>query len=135
MTAQLAPHSPIDLFADDILADPYPSYAALREQGAAVYLDQHQVWALSRYQDVRNALADVESFSSAGGVALNDFINGAMAGTVLATDPPEHDRLRAVLADRLAPRGLRTLRADIERRADDERPIGFLDGLTGKTAR
>ena len=38
---------------------------------------------------------------------------------IIATDPPDHTRLRNVLSERLAPRALRTLAAGIERRADE----------------
>lgn len=116
MTLTEAPHSDVDLFADHVLEDPYPAYRRLREQGAVVYLEALDAWALPRYDQIRAALGDWETFSSAG-VALNGVVNEMLVGTVLAADPPEHDRLRAVLADRLGPRAIRHLQADIEARA------------------
>ncbi|MTD52996.1 cytochrome P450 [Amycolatopsis pithecellobii] len=117
MTLTQAPHSDIDLFDDKILHDPYPVYRDLRQLGGAVHLDRFDAWALPRYADIRHALADWETFSSSG-IALNDPVNEMLVGTVLAADPPEHDRLRSVVADRLGPRAIRGLQADISARAD-----------------
>lgn len=44
--------------------------------------------------------------------------NANIAGSVLATDPPEHDALRAVLSDKLVPRALGETRASIRGYAD-----------------
>src|SRR5438874_13055478 len=42
-----------------------------------------------------------------------------MKGSVLASDPPDHTRLRAVLSDKLAPKSLAKLRTRIADLADD----------------
>jgi cytochrome P450 len=118
-TSPSAPHTDVDLFADEVLLDPYPHYAALREQGAAVHLDRLDMWAVTRYDEIRSALHDWETFSSQDGVALNAEKNARLRGTVLAADPPVHAQLRGVLAARLAPKALRGLKADIELRADE----------------
>lgn len=109
----------VDLFADDALEDPYPHYETLRAAGGAVYLQRLGMWVLPRYDEVRIALGDHETFSSRFGVGLNDTMNAMRVGTLISSDPPEHDRLRQVLADRLSPRALRAIRADIERRAGE----------------
>lgn len=108
----------IDLFCDEVLADPYPTYRLLRDAGPAVYLERIDAWALPRDASVRAALADWETFSSAAGIALTDGVNQALRGTILASDPPEHDRLRAVMRERLAPRVLDGFRTDVRRKAD-----------------
>jgi cytochrome P450 len=113
-----APSSDVDVYASDVLADPYDVYRRLRDAGPAVRLSTYPVWFMGRYSDVRAALADWETFTSAQGVALTDEMNAPMLGGVLATDPPEHDVLRAVLSEKLAPRALAKLRADIAERAD-----------------
>ena len=56
---------------------------------------------LARYADVRAALADAATFSSAAGVGVSDEMNAMQAGSVLASDDPEHPRLRAVLSEKL----------------------------------
>jgi cytochrome P450 len=64
------------------------------------------------------ALRDHDRFSSASGVGLNDVMNDATkGGSVLCTDPPEHDNLRRILGSRLTPRALRGHSEDFLRRA------------------
>jgi cytochrome P450 len=122
-----APVSDVDLFSSDVLADPYPAYRSLRDAGPAVRSTAHPVWVLARYADVRAALADWESFTSAQGVALTDEMNAPMLGSVLASDPPQHDVLRSVLTEKLAPRALAKLRGDIAERAD-----ALVDGVVAR---
>ncbi|WP_236777454.1 cytochrome P450 [Arthrobacter crystallopoietes] len=109
--------SKIDLFADEVLLDPYPFFTELREQAPVVHLEKNGVWALTRYETIREALANWEVFSS-NAVAFNDEMNGALVGTSLATDPPEHTRLRAALTENLTPRALRKLKGGIDEKAD-----------------
>lgn len=111
------PTSDVDLFADDVVIDPYPVHAELREQGPVVHLPRNDVYALTRYDVVRDALADWESFSSAS-IAFNPMVNEALTGTSLASDPPAHTQLRAALTENLSPRALRGLKAGIETKAD-----------------
>lgn len=135
MTATAArPETDLDLFAAEVVADPFPTLAALREQSPAVYSTKWDFYALTRYDDVRAAAADWESFTSAEGVALTDQFNQQIADSVLATDPPEHDALRAVLSDKLAPRGLAKVREQIAAYADSlvaaQVAKGTFDGVT-----
>ncbi|MHC3450946.1 cytochrome P450 [Streptomyces prasinus] len=111
------PASDVDLFADDVLVDPYPVHAELRELGPVVHLRRNDVYALTRYDVVRDALADWESFSSAS-IAFNPMANEALTGTSLASDPPVHTQLRATLTENLSPRALRGLKGQIEAKAD-----------------
>ncbi|MGW5128916.1 cytochrome P450 [Streptomyces sp. NPDC004069] len=111
------PTSDIDLFADEVVLDPYPVYAELRERGPVVHLPENDVYALTRYDVVRGALADWESFSSTS-IAFNPTANEALTGTSLASDPPVHTQLRATLTENLSPRALRGLRSGIETKAD-----------------
>ncbi|MET8331581.1 cytochrome P450 [Streptomyces sp. NPDC005181] len=111
--------SDIDLFTDDALTDPYPLYRDLRDAGPIVYLTRYDVHVLARYEQVRDALEDWETFSSADGVGLNGIFNQALTGTIIASDPPHHDDLRNVLSGRLSPRALRELRADVDRKVEE----------------
>lgn len=117
MSMSEAPTTRADLFSDEILQDPYPTYARMREQGSVVRMETYDIWALTRYDSVRNALGDPESFSS-DSVAFNEIINGAIVGTALATDPPHHERVRSVLSHSLAPRALRGIKASIDDKAE-----------------
>ena len=117
MTAIAPPTHELDLFADEVLLDPYPAYAGLRELGGVVHLPANGVYALTRYDVIRDALADWESFSSVS-IGFNPAVNEALTGTSLASDPPVHTQLRAVLAENLAPRALRNLKDEIDAKAD-----------------
>ncbi len=113
----IAPHSDIDLWADDVLVDPYPTYRVLRELGDVVYLTHSNLYALTGYDVIKDALADPTRFSSAQGVGFNDGVNQALQGTSLASDPPVHTPLRAALSENLTPRALRGLGEQIKANA------------------
>ena len=106
-----------DLFADEVLLDPYPSYQSLRETAGVVYLPKNDVYALTRYDVIRDALGDWETFSSSS-IGFNPLVNEALQGTSLASDPPVHTQLRATLTENLSPRALRGLKGQIEAKAD-----------------
>jgi cytochrome P450 len=67
------PVSNLDPFCAEYFADPYPAQNALREAGPVVRLTRYNVWAVARYQEVRDVLNDWRTFSSARGVGLADF--------------------------------------------------------------
>ena len=50
--------------------DPYLIYRALRDDAPAYIDDTRGFWALSRYEDVRRAIDDWHTFSSTGGITL-----------------------------------------------------------------
>lgn len=87
--------------------DPYPAYARLREEFPLYYLQAHHAWALSRYADVREALRDWETYSSAQGVELGEYVQFFGEGSIQELDPPRHDVIRRVLATRFASRNIK----------------------------
>jgi cytochrome P450 len=109
--------SDLDLFSDEVMLDPYPYLADLRELAAVVYLEKPNLWALTRYEHNRAAMANWKVFSSKS-VAFNDTMNEVLVGTSLATDPPDHRQLRKVIMEKLSPRALRDVQADIDAVAD-----------------
>jgi cytochrome P450 len=106
-----------DLYAASAIRDTYPHYAALRDLGPVVRLSKHKVYALPRYAECRRVLLDDETFVSSGGVALNPVANRVGQGTTLCSDGEEHARRRSLLAHRLTPRALRTLKGKVEQQA------------------
>jgi cytochrome P450 len=121
MTATVAPvpQFDIDLFSDENLIDPYPIYARFREAGPVVYLPQIDAYVLSRYDDVRAGLGNHDAFISGRGVGLTDAGNATRKGVIIASDNPLHDQLRAVLSERLSPRAMNKIKAEIAQKADD----------------
>jgi cytochrome P450 len=99
------PRSSIDLWSDEELADPFASYAELRDLGPAVWLDRYDTVALPRFAEVRGALANWRMFSSASGVGVDAATNTSLSGSgTLGSDPPEHTAARRGLARELASR-------------------------------
>lgn len=112
------PQSDIDLHTDEALLDPYPLWAELRAAGGAVWMSRYDMFALSRYDDVRAALSDWETYSSSRGVSFNSRKSEVTKGIVLQSDPPEHQELRRVLHRPLAAKALRELEAEFVQEAE-----------------
>jgi cytochrome P450 len=84
-----------DLYSPVIDADPFPYYAELRAEHPCYWSDNAQLWILSRYDDVVEASRDWETFSSSQGNMIDE-LPGRAGATLGTTDPPRHDRLRAL---------------------------------------
>ncbi|WP_435120359.1 cytochrome P450 [Amycolatopsis thermoflava] len=111
-----------DPFAPEVLAEPEPLHAKLRDAGPVVRLSRYDVYALARYEHVHAALVNWQDFSSAAGVGLADFQveePWRPPSLLLETDPPRHDAPRRVLSGILGPRALRKLREDWFAAAED----------------
>lgn len=113
-----APRSNVDLFADEVLDDPYPHLQALRDAGPIVWLEAHDVYVATRYAEVRGILDDDATFVSGQGVGLNDIVNTFGQGTTLMSDGDEHRTQREIIGRPLTPRALADLRPDAQAIAD-----------------
>ena len=82
------------LFSDEAITEPYTRYREIRDLAPVVWLASEEVYATGRYDEVRTALADHETFISGEGVNLNEQANMMSRGTTVASDPPLHDHLR-----------------------------------------
>jgi cytochrome P450 len=100
-----------DPFDVEIAADPYPTFARLRDEAPVYHNDRHDFWALSRYDDVEKALADWRTFSSARGDIL-EVIKANVplpSGVVLFEDPPLHTVHRGLMSRVFTPRKMDAL--------------------------
>src|ERR1700728_3740058 len=86
---------PFDLYSPLIDADPFPSYAILRENYPCYWSESAKLWILSRYDDIVEAARDWQTFSSSEGNMIDE-LPGRAGATLGTTDPPRHDRLRAL---------------------------------------
>jgi len=117
-----APIVDVDPFSTEFFADPYPCHATLRDAGKLVWLPSHNVAAAARYEEVRQALVDYKTFSSARGVGLADFERHGrfrLPSLILEADPPTHTRSRAVLTKALSAAVMRSLREQFAAVADE----------------
>ena len=112
------PSSTLDPYADRALLDPWPLYDELREMGPAVWLEKHQMYALTRYDTVVTTLRDWQAFRSSFGVMMNDDMNHVLRGNTLCSDGDGHTRLRRVVMRPLTPVALKLLEDEVQREAE-----------------
>ena len=99
----------------EINANPYPTFARLREESPLYYNEQYDFYALSRFADVNKGLVDHETFSSARG-AIIELIKANIdipSGALIFEDPPIHTVHRKLLARMFTPRKINALEPKI----------------------
>ena len=112
------PRSDYDPYTDENLLDPWAGYREMRDAGPAVWLDRYGMFALARYDSVRRALEDWESFPSGRGVMMNDPMNQVLIGNTLCSDGEQHDKLRGVIAGPLTARAVQPLLGEFTAQAE-----------------
>lgn len=119
MTTYHEESTDFDISLADHIANPYPLFRRLRREAPVFWSDHLQSWVLTRYEDVKTALADDRRFSSA-----RSLLATALAPDVLAVlgpyaelpnfaannDPPIHTRLRRSVTRAFTPRAVARLR-------------------------
>ena len=107
-----------DPYSPAVDADPFPYYRTLREEHPCFWSPEAQMWVLSRYADIVSAGQDWQTYSSASGNLMTELPNRAGA-TLGTTDPPRHDRLRALVQHAFMKRNLESLAEPIRAIARD----------------
>ncbi|APU15012.1 MULTISPECIES: cytochrome P450 [Actinoalloteichus] len=117
-------------FGDPVRLDVHPSYARSRAEQPAMrvrlpYGDE--CWLVTRYSDVKTVLSD-SRFSRARAAGREDTPRvtpeAAPAGSILSMDPPEHSRLRRMIARGFTARRVREFRPRTQEIVD-----GLLDEI------
>ncbi|MGH2687323.1 MAG: hypothetical protein ACRDKW_00730, partial [Actinomycetota bacterium] len=127
-----------DMYAEPARRGAYDLFTDFRERAAVHYVRQPQglrSWLVTRYDDVRFVLADPrfgkdptrfhDALRRAGGNADVEEGSGTV-GSLLATDPPDHTRLRRLSSKAFTPRRVESLRPRVEAITDE-----LLDALEG----
>jgi cytochrome P450 len=94
-----------------INADPYPTYARLRDEAPAYHNERYDFWALSRHADVETALVNWKVFSNTRSDIL-DIIKAGVElppGVILFEDPPVHTMHRGLMSRVFTPRRMAAL--------------------------
>jgi cytochrome P450 len=125
----------LDPFTPTATLDPHPVYARLRADAPVMYHESMDAWTVARHADVVALMREAKTFSSELG--MNELVSGRlMPGReaitmdlgdslrfVIASDPPDHTKLRRLVS---APFGVREvapmepwLRELCERLVDD----------------
>ncbi|MGH8978193.1 MAG: cytochrome P450, partial [Acidimicrobiia bacterium] len=99
-----------DPFSDEYFNDPTDVYRRLRDEAPVYHSEQYGFYALSRFADVVAAHRDWQAFSSAHGIDLNTLSRDPEMirnfRSMIMMDPPEHDRLRALVSRVFTPRAV-----------------------------
>ncbi|MGE9692775.1 MULTISPECIES: cytochrome P450 family protein [unclassified Streptomyces] len=110
------PHAPA-LFSRAFAADPYPSYAWLREHEPLTWTrlpSGVEAWLVTRYEDARRALAEprlsknpahhAEGAGARGKTGIPGERKAELMTHLLNIDPPDHTRLRRLVSKAFTPR-------------------------------
>jgi cytochrome P450 len=119
-------YDPYDADIDD---DPYPTWTRMRDEAPLYRNDEHGFWAISRWDDVRPALLDWDTYRSGRGTVLEIVKAGVEIppGILLFEDPPIHDAHRALLSRVFTPRRMLDLEPLVR-----EYTVKALDALVGR---
>ncbi|NUK26276.1 cytochrome P450 [Streptomyces lunaelactis] len=114
-------------YGADFVANPYPYYARLRESGPVHEVrlpNGEEIWLIVGHEEARAALADPrlsKSPATVGGTMLDERVIGP---NLLVLDPPDHTRLRRLVAREFTARRVEGLRPRIQQITD-----GLLDAM------
>jgi cytochrome P450 len=114
--------------------DPFPLFAQVRERGAVHHVtlaDGHEAYLVVAYDEARAALNDTRfskdmhaALASSGAVVAEGLPGPAFARHMLVVDPPDHTRLRRLVASAFSLRRVEALQPHVQRIVDD-----LLDGI------
>lgn len=103
-----------NVFDPEIRSDPHPIYRRFREQGPLIQNPVLGFWMATSYDACQAILRDPATYSSAklGIDPIRDFLD---APTMLFSDPPDHERLRAPVQRAFTPRSVAALEPQAQR--------------------
>jgi cytochrome P450 len=119
---QESPRPSAEQLGADYFQHPLAYFARMREEGPAVQVvlpNGQRVWLVTRYADVRAALADPRLHKDwAGKLTAPDWVpdpvTGYLAVHLLNSDPPDHTRLRKLVTKGFTARRVAGLRPRVE---------------------
>jgi cytochrome P450 len=119
LARELAVPEPLlfDPFSVVSSADPWALYRRLRSEAPAYYSEAHEIWVLSRFDDVQAAARDWRTFSSEPSVDLDGTGGTFGNASIIDLDPPRHDELRSILNKSFSLRATADLATAVRRSA------------------
>jgi cytochrome P450 len=105
-----------DPYSAAFKADPWLVYRQLRDRAPVYRSEKWGFWALSRFEDVRGAARDHETFLSFEGIDIDDTAKDMSSpGFLPDVDNPRHDQLRRIVQRSFLPRTIAKLEDDVRR--------------------
>ncbi|MEV6547092.1 cytochrome P450 [Streptomyces sp. NPDC051597] len=105
---------------EDFTAHPYPYYAKLRAEGPVHRVrtrEMDEVWLIVGHEEARAALADGR-FSKDWRAVADESQFTAVSANMLDSDPPQHTRLRKLVAREFTSRRIEALRPRVQEITD-----------------
>ncbi|MFL4473689.1 cytochrome P450 [Paeniglutamicibacter sp. MACA_103] len=121
LAAATAPIFTEDPYSPAHLADPYGLFERMRDAGPVVLLKEHDVLAVTRFDECKEVLEDYRTFISGAGAGPRNLHREPSwrAQGIMESDPPIHTQMRHAIAGVISPRGVRSLRAGFEEYATE----------------
>ena len=116
VTATSASDVYYDPYDVEINADPYPVFRRLREEAPLYYNEQHDFFAVSRYEDVERGPASTARPTSPGAARILELIKANIEmppGVLIFEDPPVHTIHRSLLSRVFTPKKMNALEPKI----------------------
>ena len=104
-----------DPFDFEVDADPYPLWRRMRDEAPLYHNERYDFFALSRFDDVREALKDWRTYSSAKGTVLEIIKSGMEVppGMIIFEDPPAHDYHRGLVSRVFTPKKMSAIEPEL----------------------
>src|SRR3954454_27350 len=98
-------------FAPDFYtSDPFGVYRGMRDEAPVQYSERWGWYALTRFEDVRAAALDADTFRSFEGMDIDDSrLEQVPPGSIGSMDNPRHDQVRSVVQPYFLPRRIAAL--------------------------
>ena len=101
-------------FAPDFYDNPFDTYRRMQDEAPVYRSERFGWWALTRFDDVRNAVVDPDTFRSYEGMDIDDTaLEQAPPGSLPNMDNPRHDDVRRVVQPYFLPRRLAEMESGI----------------------
>jgi cytochrome P450 len=115
METALAENARWDPYDYELLCNPHLAFRAIRENFPLYYNNEHDFFALSRYEDCIWGLSDRDIFQNGKGVMLEQIRSGVPMprGLFNFEDPPQHTLHRSLLARVFTPNRMARLEPQI----------------------
>jgi len=94
-----------DPFDPSVIANPFPYYERLQRDAPVFEVEKYGFFVVSRFDDIESVAQNWEDFSTTWGPGPQR-VESPVA-SILQSDPPEHTRLRSIIARAFTPRAVR----------------------------